>query len=77
MSEKMSLPSLQKERIQDAIDQVAMKGKDFHKGVPAARESLIASARELLAVAESPLKTLLWNIWALVCLQLPSKSRSC
>ncbi|KAF2654853.1 S-adenosyl-L-methionine-dependent methyltransferase [Lophiostoma macrostomum CBS 122681] len=52
------------EAIAKALKQVSAHGTDLIDGDSAAREKLIASARELVAVAETPVETLLWNIWA-------------
>lgn len=68
MVEEALQPSLQNGRIEQALKQVAIEGSGFLNGDPDARERLIASARQVVAVAETPAETLLWNIWALVCL---------
>ncbi|KAI1843046.1 hypothetical protein JX265_005174 [Neoarthrinium moseri] len=53
-----------KDNISQALSQVAAEGNDFLNGQPGSREKLIASARDLIAVAESPVESLLWSIWA-------------
>ena len=61
------LASLQKsEAILRALSQVASDGDKFRDGDPTARAKLVKSARQLVAAAESPVETLLWNTWALV-----------
>ncbi|KAF2269718.1 S-adenosyl-L-methionine-dependent methyltransferase [Lojkania enalia] len=57
--------SLQKGRIEQALRQVTIEGSGFLNGDLDARERLIAGARQLVAVAETPVETLLWNIWVL------------
>jgi hypothetical protein len=49
-----------------ALGQVSKEGAKLLNGDSAARERLIASARELIAAAETPVETLLRNIWARV-----------
>ncbi|KAF2676554.1 S-adenosyl-L-methionine-dependent methyltransferase [Lentithecium fluviatile CBS 122367] len=56
---------MQKDSITQALDQVAAEGRNFLDGDATAREKLIASARTLVSVAETPVESLLWNIWAL------------
>ncbi|KAI1465194.1 S-adenosyl-L-methionine-dependent methyltransferase [Daldinia caldariorum] len=53
-----------KERIAQALREVAADGFKFLDGDLEAREKLIASARELVTTAETPVETLLWNVWA-------------
>ncbi|KAF2822681.1 putative O-methyltransferase [Ophiobolus disseminans] len=55
----------QHDRISRALSQVVSDGSSFKNGDPDARQKLIASARELLYESESPVESLLWNIWAL------------
>lgn len=54
------------ENIARALKQVAEDGDKFMNNDSAARERLIASARELVLAAETPIESLLWNIWTLV-----------
>ncbi|PVI08507.1 putative O-methyltransferase [Periconia macrospinosa] len=54
----------QQDRIAKALSQVAADGSKFQKD-PEARKELVASARELLDAAETPVESLLWHIWAL------------
>jgi hypothetical protein len=56
----------QTEGVAEALSQVAAEGNSFLSGDSAAREKLISSARKLITAAETPVETLLWNIWALV-----------
>ncbi|KAI1371933.1 S-adenosyl-L-methionine-dependent methyltransferase [Hypoxylon crocopeplum] len=53
------------ENIARALKQVAEDGDKFMNNDSAARERLVASARELVLAAETPMESLLWNIWAL------------
>ncbi|CAJ2503043.1 Uu.00g104370.m01.CDS01 [Anthostomella pinea] len=53
-----------KGRLVHALSQVTKDGSDFTNGQDGAREKLIASARELVALAETPVESLLWNIWS-------------
>jgi hypothetical protein len=55
----------QKERIVQAIRQIESDGSKFNHGDIDSRQKLIASARELISAAETPVETLLWNIWAM------------
>ncbi|RYP71276.1 hypothetical protein DL769_004726 [Monosporascus sp. CRB-8-3] len=55
----------QKERVLQALSQVAFLGDEYVNGDEEARQKLVVSARELVNVAEDPVDTLLWNIWAL------------
>lgn len=68
MAEKTFQPSLQTGNIEQALKQFSIEDSDFPNGDLDARERLIASARQLVAVAETPSEPLVWNIWALVCL---------
>lgn len=54
------------ENVARALKQVAEDGNKFMNNDSAAREKLVASARELVLAAETPVESLLWNIWALV-----------
>lgn len=53
------------DRIAKALSQVAADGSNLNNGDPEARQKLVASARELVNAAETPVESLLWNIWAL------------
>ncbi|CAI6334215.1 unnamed protein product [Periconia digitata] len=53
------------EQITQALSQVEAHASQLKSGDPEARQKLIASARELVTAAETPVETLLWNIWAL------------
>lgn len=68
MTAKSSTPvtANQKDSIALALSQVAAEGSKFMNGDNDARERLVTSARELVAMAETPVESLLWNIWALV-----------
>lgn len=68
MTDKSSTPvtAKQKDSIALALSQVAAEGTKFMNGDDEAREGLVTSARELAATAETPVESLLWNIWALV-----------
>lgn len=57
--------SQQQERIAQALSQVEALGSQLKNGDADARQKLVASARELVAAAETPVESLLWNIWAL------------
>ena len=46
------------------LKEIASKGEAFSQKEPGARESLIASARSLIAALETPMETVLWMIWA-------------
>ncbi|KAI2467819.1 S-adenosyl-L-methionine-dependent methyltransferase [Annulohypoxylon bovei var. microspora] len=48
-----------------ALKQVAEDGDKFINNDLAARERLVESARELVLAAETPIESLLWNIWAI------------
>ncbi|KAI0887606.1 S-adenosyl-L-methionine-dependent methyltransferase [Annulohypoxylon maeteangense] len=52
------------DKVAQALKQVAEDGEKFMTGDQAARERLVASARELVLAAETPVETVLWNIWA-------------
>ncbi|KAF1997422.1 S-adenosyl-L-methionine-dependent methyltransferase [Amniculicola lignicola CBS 123094] len=54
-----------KMNIAHSLSKVAIEGQRFLDGDENARKALVASARELVAVAEDPVESLLWNIWAL------------
>ncbi|KAH9904727.1 S-adenosyl-L-methionine-dependent methyltransferase [Xylariomycetidae sp. FL2044] len=59
-----------KEAVARALKQVAEHGGEFLNNKDddddtSAREKLIASARELVSAAETPVESLLWHIWAL------------
>jgi hypothetical protein len=56
----------QNHELSEALEQVSEEGTKLLDGDSAARERLIASARELIAAAETPVETLLRNIWARV-----------
>lgn len=56
---------VQQDNIAQALSQVATDGANFMNGDPEARQRLIYSARALLNAAETPVESLLWNIWAL------------
>lgn len=56
----------EKDDIAQALDEIASVGSDYLKGTPNAREKLIEKARDLVKAAETPVESLLWNIWALV-----------
>lgn len=49
-----------------ALSQVTLQGDTFLHGDTEARQKLIASAKELVAAAETPVEALLWHTWALV-----------
>lgn len=68
MTGKSSLPATapHKGSIEEALRQVATEGRKFLDGDEKARERLLMSARELVTTAETPVESLLWNIWALV-----------
>lgn len=68
MTGKSSTPvtTTQKDNIAQALSQVAAEGSKFMNGDDEARERLVTCARELVAMAETPVESLLWNIWALV-----------
>ncbi|KAI1089157.1 S-adenosyl-L-methionine-dependent methyltransferase [Rostrohypoxylon terebratum] len=53
------------EHVARVLKQVAEYGDKFTNGDPAARLKLLASARELVLAAETPVESLQWNIWAL------------
>ncbi|XDG02454.1 hypothetical protein ABKA04_002069 [Annulohypoxylon sp. FPYF3050] len=53
------------ENVARALKQVAEYGDKFMNNDPVAREKLISSARELIVAAETPVESLLWNIWAI------------
>lgn len=60
-------PNVDVENIARALKQVAEDGDKVMKNDSAARERLVASARDLVLAAETPMESLLWHIWALVC----------
>ncbi|KAI1075527.1 S-adenosyl-L-methionine-dependent methyltransferase [Whalleya microplaca] len=64
MNGEASGSSSQKDSIAQALNRIANDGPKFMNGDPGAREKLVESARELVAMAENPIETLLWNIWA-------------
>lgn len=68
MTEKRFVTESQKDSIAQALSQVAADGDAFMNGNSdsEARERLVSSARQLVAAAETPVESLLWNIWALV-----------
>ncbi|KAI0154587.1 S-adenosyl-L-methionine-dependent methyltransferase [Xylariaceae sp. FL1272] len=53
-----------KDRLAQTLNQVAKEGAHLMNGEPGSRQKLIASARELVALAETPVESLLWSIWA-------------
>jgi hypothetical protein len=53
------------DRIARALSQVSIDGTDFKNSDPGARQKLVASARELLTAAETPIDSLLWHLWVL------------
>lgn len=53
------------DRITHALSQLESHGSEYKSGDPDARQKLVASARELISAAETPVESLLWNIWAL------------
>jgi hypothetical protein len=57
--------------IRSALNEVSTEGTKLLSGDSAARERLIASAHELIAATETPVETLLRNIWARVCTSRP------
>lgn len=61
------MSELQKDAIAKVLGQVAAEGAEFLGGEPGSREKLVATARELIAVAETPVESLLWSIWTQVC----------
>ncbi|KAF2728583.1 putative O-methyltransferase [Polyplosphaeria fusca] len=65
MSDNLTQTETQKENVARALDEIANVGKDFLNGNSEAREKLVASARELVTAAETPVESLLWHIWAL------------
>ncbi|KAI6089581.1 S-adenosyl-L-methionine-dependent methyltransferase [Hypoxylon rubiginosum] len=58
-------PNVDVENIARALKQVAEDGDKVMKNDSAARERLVASARDLVLAAETPMESLLWHIWAL------------
>jgi hypothetical protein len=56
---------IQSERILQTLQQIESDGSKFANGDPEARQRLIAGARELISAAETPVETLLWNVWAM------------
>lgn len=58
--------------IAQALAEVTTEGAKFLDGGRSdeTRQALIDKARALIAAAETPVETLLWNIWALVRLPL-------
>lgn len=60
------MSTFSKDRVAEVLNQITANGTEFLNDDPGAREKLLASARELIAVAESPVESLLWNIWAQV-----------
>lgn len=68
MSGVSSVPGTvtQKDNIAEALKQVVAQGNKFLDGDDEARQKLVTSARELVTAAETPVESLLWNIWALV-----------
>lgn len=70
LNEGLDSPS--KQGIAHALSQVATHGDRLMNGDSGAREMLVASARELVVAAETPMETLLWNIWALVSFPGPA-----
>jgi hypothetical protein len=65
MSNQTIETGVQHDRIAQALRQVSSNGLDYQNGDPLARQKLIASAHELLNAAQTPVESLLWNIWAL------------
>lgn len=49
------------------LEQIATEGQKFVQGDDAARQNLVARARELVFAAEDPMDTLLWHVWLEVC----------
>lgn len=72
MSDQDPKTPSQMESIARAITQVVTDGDKFKNGDQEARKKLVASARELVTAAETPVESLLWHIWALVRIQLPT-----
>jgi hypothetical protein len=61
----MADTSSQEQRITQALLQISANAQSFANGDPTARQSLVHSARQLLAAAETPVESLLWNMWLL------------
>ncbi|KAG8159531.1 hypothetical protein KVR01_010168 [Diaporthe batatas] len=55
----------QNESIAEALHQVATQGDAFLGGDEEAHQRLVTAARELVTAAETPVESLLWNVWAL------------
>ena len=55
----------QTDRITQALQKVQADGQNLTNGDPSARANLVASARKLLTAAETPVESLLWQVWAL------------
>lgn len=60
------MSTFSKDRVAEVLNQVTANGTGFLNDDPGSRKKLLASARELIAVAESPVESLLWSIWAQV-----------
>lgn len=60
------MSTFSKDRVAEVLTQINFNGTQFLNDDPGSREKLLASARELIAVAESPVESLLWSIWAQV-----------
>jgi len=56
--------SNERDNIALALSKITAQGKSYMSNEPGAREKLIASARDLIDAAESPIESLLWLIWA-------------
>ncbi|KAI0022354.1 hypothetical protein F4780DRAFT_777738 [Xylariomycetidae sp. FL0641] len=61
-----ALSSSQKADIARALSAVAVGGQNVLDGEPGARKYLVAKARDLLAVVEDPVESLLRHIWTQV-----------
>jgi hypothetical protein len=66
MSEALPEDTAQKSNVQRALIRIAAEGVKFMGDEPGSRESLIETARDLIAAAESPVESLLWNAWTQV-----------
>jgi hypothetical protein len=64
MASQNNVTEPSQDRIAQALSQVVSNGNDYTNGDPEARQKLVMSARELLNAAQTPVESLLWNIWA-------------
>ncbi|KAI3399351.1 hypothetical protein diail_7078, partial [Diaporthe ilicicola] len=58
------MSTFSKDKIAEVLNQITSNGNGFMNDDPGSREKLLASARELIVAAESPVESLLWSIWA-------------